>query len=636
MTLKKGIALAAGVAVLVWGQAGGASAATIYVAPGGTGQGTSAAPFGRIQDGINAAQPGDVVSVAAGTYSGAFRSVRAGSASARITVRAAGDRGSVVVNTVGRVATISHAYFTIEGLVLDGGYGADDAVVVQSAATGFILRNSEVRRTSMDGLDIGSTSDVLIEGSLIHHTLNATGGRTDAHGIGAGAVRRLTIRNTEIHSFSGDAVQLDPDRAAPGWNDVVIEGCRLWLGPLPSAANGFSAGTVPGENAVDTKAASDLPRARITIRNTEAWGFQRGLIRNMAAFNLKENIDALVDGVTVRGSEIGFRMRGPSSAQPAGAWVRVQNAVVHTTVTAFRYEDNIQNLRIWNTTVGGGVTWAIQDAKAAASALDIRNFLVLGSALPLQADRNSSLAVGSASFVDAARHNYQLAAGSPAIDAGATIPGVTRDRQNTPRPQGSAYDIGAFERVTGSTSGGGSDIVLHSATAQTIAGNWAAVPEPTAASGALLMNEDLGAARLSSALAAPVDYFELSFRADAGRPYRIWLRGRAAEDARTNDAVFVQFSDSLNAKGGKAYRIGTTSALKINLAECGTCGLSGWGWQDATPLVYFAKSGVQTIRVQPREDGLSIDQIVVSDAAYLTASPGLPTDDTTILEATAP
>ena len=98
----------------------------------------------------------------------------------------------------------------------------------------------------------------LIDGSLIHHTLNAANVRTDAHGIVAGAARRLTIRNTEIHTFSGDAFQIDPGRAAPGWGDIVVEGCRFWLQPLPAAVNGFAAGVVPGENAIDTKASATL------------------------------------------------------------------------------------------------------------------------------------------------------------------------------------------------------------------------------------------------------------------------------------------------------------------------------------------------------------------------------------------
>ena len=68
------------------------------------------------------------------------------------------------------------------------------------------------------------------------------------------------------------------------------------------------------------------------------------------------------------------------------------------------------------------------------------------------------------------------------------------------------------------------------------------------------------------------------------------------------------------------------------------CGLSGWGWQDngygagvMGPDIYFATTGRHTIRVQVREDGLGIDQIVLSPGTYLTKSPGALKSDTTIV-----
>ena len=42
---------------------------------------------------------------------------------------------------------------------------------------------------------------------------------------------------------------------------------------------------------------------------------------------------------------------------------------------------------------------------------------------------------------------YHLRSGSPAIDAGLTIPWLTTDLEGFPRPQGGGYDIGAFEGV---------------------------------------------------------------------------------------------------------------------------------------------------------------------------------------------
>jgi parallel beta-helix repeat protein len=48
-------------------------------------------------------------------------------------------------------------------------------------------------------------------------------------------------------------------------------------------------------------------------------------------------------------------------------------------------------------------------------------------------------------FVDPATNNFQLQAGSPAIDAGTSLPVVTIDFAGHVRPQGGAPDIGAYE-----------------------------------------------------------------------------------------------------------------------------------------------------------------------------------------------
>ena len=415
-----------------------------YVAPGGNGSGTAASPFGRIQDGINSAQPGQTVRVAPGTYNESLVSARHGAAGQPITVLATGAPGSTVVTFPGRVLDISHTHFVMNNFILDGQYGTTVAVAVRSSAHDAVLRNLEVRRSSRDLVDIGATNRVLIDGCLIHHALNPTGGRTDAHGVVASAARDLTIRNTEIHTFSGDGFQIDPGRVAPGWSNVIVEGSHIWLQPLPGPENGFAAGVVPGENAIDTKANSGLPRAVITIRNTVMHGFQNGFVTNMAAMNLKENITATVDGVTVFDSDIAFRLRGPGSG-PAGAHVTAMNSVVFNVARAYRYEDNIEQLRIWNSTIGSGVAQPFQAGSSNSLGLNVRNVLILGPK-PTEASDPSNLSAQISWFVSAAGHDYRLANGAPAIDAGVALSGVTIDRLGVSRPQGAAFDVGAFER----------------------------------------------------------------------------------------------------------------------------------------------------------------------------------------------
>jgi hypothetical protein len=186
------------------------------------------------------------------------------------------------------------------------------------------------------------------------------------------------------------------------------------------------------------------------------------------------------------------------------------------------------------------------------------------------------------------------------------------------------------------------EVVVYAARATRLAGAWRSTADATAAAGTRLWHPDLAAPKLTTPLATPANYFEVTFQANAGVPYRLWMRAKAENNHWANDSVFVQFSGSVNASGAPLARIGTTSATTFILEDCTGCGVSGWGWQDngygigvLGPVMYFAQSGLQTMRVQGREDGISIDQIVLSPQLYLTRSPGAVRNDATILSETA-
>ena len=157
--------------------------------------------------------------------------------------------------------------------------------------------------------------------------------------------------------------------------------------------------------------------------------------------------------------------------------------------------------------------------------------------------------------------------------------------------------------------------MLYASSSTSVNGGWSREADASAAGGSKLRHPNAGAAKLSAPLANPTHFFELTFNAEAGRPYHLG-------GAYYNDSVFVQFSGSVTQSGAVTWRIGTTSATDVNLEDCSGCGQAGWGWQDngwgsATamgPDVYFAETGPQTIRIQTREDGFSIDQVVLSPA----------------------
>ena len=181
------------------------------------------------------------------------------------------------------------------------------------------------------------------------------------------------------------------------------------------------------------------------------------------------------------------------------------------------------------------------------------------------------------------------------------------------------------------------DVVLYPGDAVRV-GNWKNVSDATGAAGRRLQNPDAAASKLTTALASPANYFEMKFNAEAGRPYRLWMRMKALNNSPYNDSVHVQFSNAVNGTGSPVFRIGTSGSTEINLEDCSGCGLRDWGWQDngwgvgvMGPAIYFATSGPQTIRVQVREDGVGIDQVVLSPGTYLNRSPGALKSDTVIL-----
>jgi hypothetical protein len=183
------------------------------------------------------------------------------------------------------------------------------------------------------------------------------------------------------------------------------------------------------------------------------------------------------------------------------------------------------------------------------------------------------------------------------------------------------------------------DVVLYGSDATTtmIHGAWKTASSSTSPNSIMLTTPNNGVSNANAALAAPTDYVDLTFTAAAGTPYRIWLRLRAQSDNKFNDSLWVQFSDA-QVGGNAAYRINTTSGLLVNLATDGSGNsIAGWGWQNSAywlsqgTTITFPTSGMHTIRLQTREDGLSVDQIVLSPGTYLNAAPGGVAGDGTIV-----
>ena len=290
----------------------------------------------------------------------------------------------------------------------------------------------------------------------------------------------------------------------------------------------------------------------------------------------------------------------------------------------------------------------------------------------------------NASFVDASANDYRLKTTSVfyKAGAGATIPGAdlgvvmawvtgvetsapsNPSAQPSPPPPtsntapvarpGGPYTVNVGSTLTADGSGStdadgtiaayrwswGDEIVIDAAdvpSSNIVGSRWVRAQDSGASQGIALHNPDRGDAKVTTAMASPSSYVTVRFYAAAGVPYHLWFRMRAQGDGYSNDSMFVQFDGSVNASRVAVNRIGTSSAAAIVLEEGNGAGVSGWGWNDegygtlAGP-VYFATSGLQTMRVQQREDGIMWDQVVLSSHTYLSKRPGATRADSTIVD----
>lgn len=268
-----------------------------------------------------------------------------------------------------------------ENILVDGEWADED--LVRITADDVVLRNCTVRNGRRDGVEVYGRN-VRIENCHIHHLLAGTyraEKNLDAHGI-TGRPRQLVVWNTEISHVSGDALQFDPGRKAEpyGWDDVRVEHCFLWTGPLDADYAGYKRGERPGENAFDSKVAQNGPRARIVIRNTLMRGWGHGAIGNGAALNFKEKIAAVVERCVLVENDIGFRCRG-AGGERASAWVTVRDCAVYGTSRVFRLESGVENVKIAGLAVGEGVGVIFERAPGEGAGFEMGEALV-APALP--------------------------------------------------------------------------------------------------------------------------------------------------------------------------------------------------------------------------------------------------------------
>jgi len=423
-------------------------AADYFVATFGnnSNQGTQLQPWRTIGKAASTLKSGDTVYVQEGTYPEVVTVGASGSAGNPITYRANG-----IVN-VQRWAVSSKNYVTIDGFHSVTGYapGGDQFLVSIYGTSSYVT----VQNMTLTISNPTTVAPCINEGGLIQTT------KTTSH---------ITVMgNTLSRSCYYPAVQTAGDHQTYSNNTIFDILTDAFQG------EGLSNSTISG-NAIGPfiilgyhndcyqlfSVAANTPNNEITIENNICHdGDQPGnmsldgqsssgiYIRNNIFYNFTGQFGLGIPNTKVY-NNVFFRTATVTNFTALGTtgW--------GTTITGIEVKNNFFigiGVPTYNYDYGTGYTVTATNAGAS------NNFYARDPAwtnpwgvVPFAIGPNEPNMVngGNPLFTDYATHNFTLQTTSPARDTGITISSFAVDKNKVSRPQGSAWDIGAYEYFSG-------------------------------------------------------------------------------------------------------------------------------------------------------------------------------------------
>ena len=391
---------------------GVASAADYYVSNSGT-DGRSCAqarsigtPKQSIISGINCLSAGDTLMVRGGTYPEAIVGMPSGTSWGNVVRVQAYNGETVWMNPSGSEYVVYFAqreqYIEFDGINMDSSRTRDGNVTIQAWAGGnphhIRFKNAEM---------IGQTNGITewLSGPT----------QISMYASVPGAIGGNEFINLRVHGGG------DPGDFAYGFylqsSDNLVDSCNIY----------------------------DVSGAAIQIYNAFGQSANNNTIRNNILHDITRSGDTRVWGIVVG----------------SGSDNSVYNNVIYNVGIAGYGNAGINvfsgsRARIYNNTIYGSRAAGIY--AFSGSQTQIVNNIIYGNAGGNLLNYNSDTYIANnltsdPGFVNAGGADFRLRADSPAIDRGAYLSMVQFDQIGMPRPQGGAYDIGAYEFGSG---GGGS------------------------------------------------------------------------------------------------------------------------------------------------------------------------------------
>ncbi len=402
--------------------------ATYHVAKTGNdaNPGTLAQPFQTLAKGITVLTAGDTLYIRAGTWGEAIESIigKSGTASQPITIAGyPGERPVLAPINHHRVIVTSSQtnYWVFRNMVWDGinHDNVYDPPTQTHSRVGNTLQNStnlvlddlEIKGWRYNGLWITGVNNLTIRNCDIHDLITQNIVGTRYHGIYYHHGTNAVIESNDLHHCPGYGIQVWPGLH----NGHVIRNNKIRDNHYQTDVSDMG-GLVIGQYAPEQQSDAIGPVQNIQVYNNLIY-------RN-------------VPGPAITTSD-GLRLIGP-----------------------------VNNISLWNNNVYGHVRYGIALLGfGSVSPNTPQNIIIRNNILFGNQTRNPSLttnysAVSTATatlshnldtmnplYVNAGADDFQVQSGSPAINAGITVSAFAADYLGVARPQGAAWDIGAYEKV---------------------------------------------------------------------------------------------------------------------------------------------------------------------------------------------